>query len=208
MSNDKFVLRVGALAGAFAVVCLIVIILIGLQIGPDIENLSSLSSARVGMLFVTSQGKLRTMMAMDDLFALAYVIAFVALAMYTRRRTPIFAWIGLGFALATGTLDWLENSITLALIAYTLPDMTRLSVEALVGLNVVTQMKFLCANGAVALFGIGLWNARWLDRLAAILFWLFVLINALAFVSAPLASVRIVGMLVLLIVGVIVLWRG
>lgn len=128
--------------------------------------------------------------------------------MYTRRRTPIFAWIGLGFALATGTLDWLENSITLGLIAYTLPDMTRLSVEALVVLNVVTQMKFLCANGAVALFGIGLWNARWLDRLAAILFWLFVLINALAFVSAPLASVRIVGMLVLLIVGVIVLWRG
>lgn len=207
MPNEKFILRAGALAGAFAVMCLGAMMLIGLQIGPDLENLSSLSPARVGTLFVTSQGKLRTMMAMDDLFALAYVIAFVALAMYTRRRAPILAWIGLGFALTTGVLDWLENSIMLGLIAYTLPDMTRLSVESLLVLNIVTQMKFLCANGAVALFGIGLWNARWLDRLAAILFWLFALINALALISAPLASGRVVGMLVLLVVGAIVLWR-
>lgn len=206
--SDKFILRVGALAGVSAVVCLVVMMLIGLQIGPDVENLSSLSAARVSALFVTNQGKLRTMIAIDDLFALAYTIAFVALAVYTQPRAPILAWIGLGFALATGVLDWWENSITLGLIAYTLPDMTRLSVESLVMLNVVTQMKFLCANGAVALFGIGLWNARGLDRLAAILFWLFVLVNALAFVSAPLASVRIVGMLGLLIVGAIVLWRG
>jgi len=39
------------------------------------------------------------------------------------------------------------------------------------------------------------------------LFWLFVPLNALAFISAPLASARILGMLVLLIVGAVVLWR-
>jgi hypothetical protein len=69
-------------------------------------------------------------------------------------------------------------------------------------------MKYLCANGAVALFGIGIWNERWLNRGAAILFWLFVPINVLAFISAPLQSARFLGMLVLLIVGAIVLWRA
>ncbi|MCX7838035.1 MAG: hypothetical protein N2559_01055 [Anaerolineae bacterium] len=205
MSNEKFILRVGAIAGALATILLVVMILIGLQIGPDLENLNSLSPTRVAELFVTSQGKLRMVMVVDDLFALAYVIAFIALAVYARRRAAIFAWIGLGFALATGALDWLENSITLGLIAYTLPDMTRLGVEALVVLNIVTQMKFLCANSAVALFGIGIWNARALNRAAAILFWLFVPLNALAFISAPLASVRILGMMALLIVGALVL---
>lgn len=206
MSNDKFILRVGAIAGALATILLVVMILIGLQIGPDLENLNSPSPTRVAELFVTSQGKLRMMIAIDDLFALAYVIAFIALAVYARRRAAIFAWIGLGFALVTGALDWLENSITLGLIAYTLLDMTRLSAASLVMLNIVTQMKFLCVNGAVALLGVGIWNARGLNRAAAILFWLFIPINVLAFISTPLASVRILGMMVLLIVGAVVLW--
>ncbi len=208
MPQEKFMLRVGALAGALAVLLLVLMILIGLQIGPDLEHLSSLSPTRVAALFVSSQDKLRLMMAIDDLFALAYVVAFIGLAMYAKPRLPLLAWIGLGFALATGALDWLENSITLGLIAYTLPDKARLSVEPLLALNVITQVKFLCANGAVALFGIGIWNARWLNRAAAILFWLFVPVNVLAFISAPLASARIVGMLVLLVVGAVVLWTS
>ena len=207
MPNEKFILRVGALAGALAVVLLVLMILVGLQIGPDLENLTSMSPMRVAELFVSSQGKLRMMMAIDDVFALAYVIAFIGLAAYARRRAPLLAAIGLGFALVTGALDWLENSITLGLIAYTLPDKARLSVEPLLALNIVTQVKFLCANGAVALFGIGIWNARWLNRVAAILFWLFVPLNALAFISAPFANARILGMLVLLIVGTVVLGR-
>jgi len=216
MPHEKFILRVGALAGALAAVLLVLMILIGLQIGPDLENLNSMSPPLVAEVFVSSQGKLRTIMAIDDLFALAYVIAFIALAVYARRRAPLFAWIGLGFALATGALDWLENSITLGLISYTLtsPRLVMsatttppLSAEQLLALNIVTQIKFLAANGAVALFGIGIWSARRLNRAAAILFWLFVPLNVLAFVSAPLASVRILGMLVLLVVGAVVLWK-
>ncbi len=217
MPQEKFMLRVGALAGALAALLLVLMILIGLQIGPDLEYLGSLSPTRVAALFVSSQDKLRLMMAIDDLFALAYVIAFIGLAMYAKPRAPLLAWIGLGFALATGALDWLENSITLGFISYTLtsPRLVMsatttppLSAEQLLALNIVTQIKFLAANGAVALFGIGIWNARRLNRAAAILFWLFVPLNVLAFVSAPLASVRILGMLVLLVVGAIVLWKS
>jgi hypothetical protein len=212
MLNEKFILRVGALAGAVAVILLLAMMFYGLQIGPDLENLTSMSPALIAELFVNSQGKLRAMMAIDDLFALAYVIAFVGLAAYARQRAPAFAWIGLGFALATGALDWLENSITLGLISYILPKFVMnttplLSADQLLALNIVTQMKYLCANGAVALFGIGIWNERGLNRAAAILFWLFVPLNVLAFISAPLASARILGMLVLLIVGAVVLWR-
>ncbi len=213
MPNDKFILRVGAIAGAVAVVLLVAMIFVGLQIGPDLENLTSMSPSLVAELFVNSQGKLRGMMALDDVFALAYVIAFIGLAAYARRRAPLVAAIGLGFALATGALDWLENSITLGLIAYILPKFVMnttplLSSDQLLILNIVTQMKYLCANGAVALFGIGIWNERWLNRVAAILFWLFVPINVLAFISVPMATARMLGMLALLIVGAIVLWRN
>jgi hypothetical protein len=213
MPNDTFLLRVGAIAGTFAVVLLGAMMFYGLQIGPDLENLNSMSPTLVAELFVNSQGKLRGMMVIDDLFALAYVVAFIGLAAYARRRAPLIAAIGLGFALATGALDWLENSITLGLIAYILPARVMnttplLSSDQLLILNIVTQMKYLCANGAVALFGIGIWNERWLNRGAAILFWLFVPINVLAFISAPLQSARFLGMLVLLIVGAIVLWRA
>jgi hypothetical protein len=213
MPNDKFILRVGALAGALAVVLLAAMIFVGLQIGPDLENLNALSPTLVAELFVNSQGKLRGMLAIDDVFALAYVIAFIGLAAYARRRAPLLASIGLGFALATGALDWLENSITLGLISYIFPKLVMnttplLNSDQLLILNIVTQMKYLGANGAVALFGIGIWNERWLNRIAAVLFWLFVPINVLAFISAPMASARILGMLVLLIVGTLVLWRA
>lgn len=210
MLSDSLTLRVGALAGALAVVCLIVMILIGLQIGADLEHLSTwtvIAPSRVTELFVTSQGKLRTMMVVDDVFTLAYVIAFLALGTYARRRAPLFATIGLGLALGTGICDWLENSITLGLIAYTLPNVTRLSSEALLVLHIVTQVKFLCVSGAVTLLGIGLWDTRGLNRLTALLFWLFALLNILALISAPLANVRILGMLVLLALGTAVLWR-
>jgi hypothetical protein len=213
MPNDKFILRVGALAGALAVVLLAAMIFVGLQIGPDLENLNALSPTLVAELFVNSQGKLRGMLAIDDVFALAYVIAFIGLAAYARRRAPLLASIGLGFALATGALDWLENSITLGLISYIFPKLVMnttplLNSDQLLILNIVTQMKYLCANGAVALFGIGIWNERWLNRIAAVLFWLFVPVNVLAFISAPMASARTLGMLVLLIVGTLVLWRA
>jgi hypothetical protein len=214
MPNDNFTMRVGAIAGAVAVILLVVMIFVGLQIGPDLINLEgSLSPTLVAELFVNNQGKLRGMMAVDDVFTLAYVVAFIGLATYARRRAPLIAAVGLGFALATGALDWLENSITLGLIAYTLPNFRLnttplLSSDQLLTLNIVTQMKFSCANVAVALFGIGIWNERWLNRIAAILFWLFVPINALAFISAPMASARMLGMLVLLIVGTVVLWRN
>ena len=115
--------------------------------------------------------------------------------------------------MATGALDWLENSITLGLISYIFPKLVMnttplLNSDQLLILNIVTQMKYLGANGAVALFGIGIWNERWLNRIAAVLFWLFVPINVLAFISAPMASARTLGMLVLLIVGTLVLWRA
>jgi hypothetical protein len=214
MPHDNFTMRVGAIAGALAVVLLVVMIAVGLQIGPDLANLEgSLSPMLVAELFVNSQGKLCGLMAIDDVFALAYVIAFIGLAAYARRRAPLIAAIGLGFALATGVLDFVENSITLGLISYVLPKLVMnttplLAPEQLLILNIVTQMKFLCANVAVALFGIGIWNEKILLRVAAILFWLFVPINVLAFISAPMASARMLGMLVLLIAGTFVLWRA
>jgi len=54
MLNDRFVLRVGALAGAPAVILLVVMIAIGLQIAPDLANLEgSLSPTLVAEVLVS-----------------------------------------------------------------------------------------------------------------------------------------------------------
>jgi hypothetical protein len=69
-------------------------------------------------------------------------------------------------------------------------------------------MKSLFANVAVGLFAASLWDMQRLNRVASILFLLFLPINVPGFVNPVVAAVRILGMLALLSLSAMVLWRG
>lgn len=200
--EDEFILRVAAISGFIAAAILVVMFAVGVAIGPELANLQSASPALVAELFANSAGKLRGLMVIDDLFALAYTIAFIGLAVYVRRRSALLAWLGLGFALATGALDWIENSVTLNLIAFRIVE-----PMPLFALNGLTQIKFLASNGAIVLLGIGIWNDRWLNRATTILFLLFAPVNVIGFIAPLFSTLRILWMLIMLIVGAVLLWR-
>jgi len=202
MNANQLVIRLGMVASVTAAGILVVMMAIAMMIGPDLANLQSASPPLVAELFANSAGKLQAMMVVDDLFALAYTLAFVGLAVYAQPRIGWLAWLGLGFGVATGVLDWVENSMTLNLIAF-----RHLEPTALFALNMLTQTKYLAANGAIVILGLGLWNERVLNRAATMLFLLFAPINALAFIAPPFVTLRLVGMFVLLILGAVALWR-
>ncbi len=213
MTDDKFVMRVGAIGGGAAAGLLAVMMGVGASIGADFSNLGdSLVPRTVAHLFAAYRGEIQTLMVVDNLFVLGYLVAFIGLATATRRRAPLFAGIALGFALATGVLDFLENSLTLGLLGVVTQNQTlftapTLTSESVLGLNLLGQVKYLCANVAVVLFGIGMWSAERLHRVTAILFWLFAPLNVLAFVVPAFAAARILGMFALLILGAVVLGR-
>lgn len=203
MNPNVLLVRLGVLASVLAAGILVVMMAMALAIGPELANLQSASPQPVAELFANSAGKLRGLMVLDDLFALAYMLAFIGLAAQVRNRSGLLAGLGLGFGLATGVLDWIENSMTLNLIAFRL-----IEPPALFALNMLTQMKYLASNGAVVLLGLGLWETRWLNRAATILFLLYAPINVLAFIAPPFVAVRFASMFILLLVGTALLMRA
>lgn len=205
--TQKFLIRVGASAGAVGALILTAMVVVGSSAGVDFAKTQSLVPAIALDAFKTQAGAIQTVMVLDDLFVVAYVTTFIALAIYTRARAGWLASIALVFALITGALDFFENSITLALVE-TAKAKIAFDAGTLFAMNIVTQMKYLATNIAVAGFGIALWNSRVVaDRVLGTLMILFAPINVVAFVFAPFVFVRAVAMLVLLTVGAIVLWK-
>ncbi|MBI5651270.1 MAG: hypothetical protein HZC40_12635 [Chloroflexi bacterium] len=205
MDTQKFIVRVGAIAGAVGALILAAMIAVGTGAGVDLAKTQSLVPAIAQEAFKMQAGAIQTVMVLDDLFVVAYVVTFIALATYVRERAGWLALIALVFALITGALDFFENSITLALVA-TAHAGIAFDPTTLFAMNIVTQMKYLATNIAVGIFGIALWNSPAIsDRGLGALLILFAPINVIAFVNPAFAVVRIFAMLGLLVVGAIVL---
>jgi hypothetical protein len=207
MDTHKFIIRVGAIASAAGALILFAMFIVAASAGDGMVQMQLLAPDTVVKAYESFAGIIQTVMVLDDLFVVAYVATFIALAIYTRERAGWIAIIALVFALITGALDFFENSITLALVE-TAKAKIAFDAGTLFAMNIVTQMKYLATNIAVAGFGIALWNSRVVaDRVLGTLMILFAPINVVAFVFAPFVFVRAVAMLVLLTVGAIVLWK-
>lgn len=215
MLDNKSILRVGAIASAIAAAILAVQIFIGFQIGPELASLQSFSPSRLGELLANSSGKLRGLMALDDAFVIAYLIAFVGMATATWERRAL-AILGLGAGIVTGFFDLLENSITLGLVGLYFAEQARMALPTigpnhLLVLNIVSQMKWLGASVAAASFGAAIWDARVLNRVVSMLFFLFALTDVWGMIGESGALARVLSMLFVFIAGAVrlgVSWRS
>jgi hypothetical protein len=200
-------IRAGALGSLVAAGLLGVQIAMGVGLGSDLMLLeTSLDIARVAAFLQTHAATLTSLIAVDDLFVVAYSVGFVGIALYLAPRNRLFALVGLGFALLTSASDFTENSLTIALTRAA-TDGVPLQMEWLIALQVLSQLKYLWIFAGGTLFAIGIWDKPIMRRALAVLFWLFPLIGALAMVSVTGALLRIVWMLVLLLAGAYFLWR-
>lgn len=207
MLENRFILRVGAIASALAAVILGVQIFVGFQIGPELAGLQSFSPSRLGELLANSSGKLRGLMALDDAFVIAYLIAFVGMASATWERRAL-AILGLGAGIVTGFFDFLENSMVLGLVGLYLAEQARtapptIGPNHLLVLNVIGQMKWLGAGVAAASFGAAVWDARFLNRAVSVLFLFFALTDVWGMIGESGALTRVLSMLAVLIAGAV-----
>lgn len=112
MPNLSHTLRWSAAAGLLAALLVVVMLAIGLSVGPDLAVLEQpATTIQFGTVVGRHAGAIQAMMVVDNLFVVAYVTAFLGLAALVRPRAPLAATIGLGFALLTALFDFAENSL-------------------------------------------------------------------------------------------------
>lgn len=205
--KSGLIFRTGALAALVAAVCLVFQVVIAVGLGSDIALLGkSLDVARITAFYRDHAPALTLLMTSDDLFAVAYMVAFVALSYYVGVRSRLLGGVGLLFALLTAVADLTENSLTLAAVD-TVTQAQTLDGSLLLTLYLLGQLKFLFIYVGGALFAVGMWDKSWRNRIVAILFVVFPLIGLPGIVVPQLAVLKIAWMLVLLIAGGLFLVR-
>lgn len=206
--NHRSLLRACALASFIAAVLLAIQFVIGISLGSDLALLETALDANAIASFLRARAPgVMTLMAFDNLFVVAYSVAFVGLALALQARARLVALSALGLALLTSASDLVENSLIVAL--------TRLAQSgafsdpnALLVLNGLTQLKFLWIYVGGVLFALTAWDQPRLNRLLALLLLLFPLVGAFATVSILAGLLRFMWMLILLLVGGLFLWRA
>lgn len=200
------IIRVGAFAAFVAALLLALQFVIALGIGNDFALMSkSLDPARMTAFFQAHADALTRLMASDDAFAVAYALAFIALALYLMPRAKLLASIALGLALATTLTDWAENSLALVAVQSAVQTQT-LDANILSALVWLGQMKYLLIYPAAILFAVGVWSEGRAGRIFAILLLLFPLIGIASIAVDALRIVQVLWMFALLVAGGIFLW--
>ena len=195
------ILHAGAFAAFAAAFLLVWQFLIALGIGDEIALLSkSVDPARMTSFFQIDVRALTQLMTADDMFALAYAIAFIVLALYLMPRAKLVSTLALVFAVLTALIDLMENSLLLASVEQVAQNQS-LDAHALVVLFWLGQIKYLAIYLASILFALVLWEVGATGKILAALLVLFVLIGVGSIALDALTLVKVAWMELLLIVG-------
>ncbi|MCC7162599.1 MAG: hypothetical protein IT331_08900 [Anaerolineae bacterium] len=204
----QFLARCGAAAAFAASFLLAWQFVIGLGIGEEIALLSSsVESTRLRTFFEMHEVALRRLMTVDDAFAIAYAVAFVALGVYLLPRARVIVGIAMGLTLATAFLDLGENSLTLAAVELVNQNQT-LEQKMVTTLFWLGQMKFLTIYVGGILFALPLWQEGRMGKALAALLGLFALIGVAAISIPTLDLVKVLWMFVLLVAGGVFMARA
>lgn len=209
--QNTYLFRVGSMAGVLAAALLVAQIGLGIRIGTDLAALESVALLPFINLVAAHAQEVEILMALDDVFVVAYLIAFLGFvaAVWDKRA---LATLALGAAIALALLDFLENSLTLGLVNLYLSEQTLNRIPSLVpdhllALNVIGQFKWLAASAAAASLGIAVWDGNKINRAVGISFLIFVPLAAWGMFSNAGSTARVLWLLVMLIAGAVFLMR-
>ena len=204
--------RAGSVCALAASVILVVMAIAGLPAG---ESMAILGQPGLPDNYVTVLSPyadtLQVVMALDNIFLIAYTGAFIGAAALVWRRARLLGVIALGFALLLALLDISENAVTVN-IARAVETGVPVPVGEITLLGLLEQIKYAAATLAVAYFAIVLLIAqpagRGLSVGVAVLFLLFPLVNAVTVVNPAAKTLLILWMLLMLLASAVLLWRG
>jgi hypothetical protein len=201
-------MRWGGASSFLAALILTVMVAVVLSAGSDSSQLLQPTDGDiVSGLMDRHSGMVQANVILDDLFIVAYTMAFLGLAALVWIRSRWLAGVAVLFALATAVLDFSENARLLAM-AQGVGGTANFTDAALRELHIMTQLKYSCSHLATFLLGLSLPKRDWLSRTVAVLLFLFPVISTLAFVLEPAGLARILLMWLLLVLGGWLTWRS
>ena len=210
--NLSQTVRAGAFCALAASVILVVMAIVGLPAG---EAMAIVGQPGLPDTYVTILSPyadtLQAVMALDNIFLIAYTGAFIGAAALVWRRARLLGLIGLGFALLLALLDISENAVTIN-IARAAEIGVPVSVGEITLLGLLEQIKYATGTLAVAYFAIALLISqpagRGLTVGVAVLFLLFPVVNAITVVNPAAKTLLILWMLLMLLATAVLLWKG
>ena len=210
--NASQTVRAGAVCALAASVILVVMAIVGLPAG---EGMAIVGQPGLPDNYVTVlspyANTLQAVMALDNIFLIAYTGAFIGAAALVWGRARLLGVIGLGFALLLALLDISENAVTVN-IARAVGTGVPIAVGEITLLGLLEQIKYAAGTLAVAYFAIALLIAqpasRGLTWVVAGIFLLFPVVNAVTVVNPGAKTLLILWMLLMLLASAVLLWKS
>jgi len=204
--------RAGAFCALAGAAILIVMAVVGLPAGGSMAIMGQPGLPDNYSIIISPYANtLQAVMALDNIFLIAYTGAFIGAAALAWRRARILGVIALGFALLLALLDISENAVTVN-IARAAETGVPIAVGEITLLGLLEQIKYAAGTLAVVYFGIALLIAqpasRGLTVGVAVLFLLFPVVNAVTVVNPGAKTLLILWMLIMLLASAVLLWRG
>ena len=210
--DDKKILRAGVYCGVAGALLLLVMAILGLPAGDAIGAAELPAPPDVYIARIRpAAGTLIQVLAVDNIFLIAYTGVFVSAAVLVWGQARFFGAVGLGFAVLTALLDIAENAMLIDIARTLLADLAIAPARVSL-LSVFTQVKFASAALAVAFFAVAILinrpAGRGFDFGVAVLFGLFPAVNGVAVVYPALSIMVILWMLLMLLASALLFWRA
>ena len=210
--NAPQTVRAGAFCALAGAVILIVMAVVGLPAG---EGMAIMGQPGLPDKYVTIispyANTLQAVIALDNIFLIAYTGAFIGAAALVWRRARLLGVIALGFALLLALLDISENALTVN-IARAAETGVPITAGEITLLGLLEQIKYASGTVAVAYFAIALLIAqpasRGLTLGVAVIFLLFPVVNAITVVNPGAKTLLILWMLFMLLASAVLLWKS
>ena len=204
--------RAGAYCALAGAVILIGMAVVGLSAG---EGLAILGQPGLPETYATNlepyADSLQVVMALDNLFLIAYTGAFIGAAALVWGRARLLGIIGLGLALLLALLDISENAVTVQ-IARAVESALPIPAGEIALLGLLEQIKYATGTLAVVYFAIAILIAQPASRGLTVgvsaLFLLFPVVNAITVVNPAAETLLILWMLLMLLATSVLLWRS
>ncbi len=209
MNTQSSVVRAGAVCAAIGALILMGMMVVAGRAGDSLGILGRPGTPEqyADAIRPVAEVLLRVM-ALDNIFLIAYTGAFIGAAALVWDKARLFGMVGLGFAILLALLDVIENSVTVDMARSTVGSVPIPGWE-IPALGLLEQVKYASGTLAVVFFAVGLLIAlpqRRYAKVVVVLFLFFPVTNALKIVGGnPLLLV--LWMLVLLGASAGLLWQ-
>lgn len=208
MTNSQRILRVGAIGAGLSTSMLILMAFITLPLGmsyPGVEALTGDLALSTGEMISYLSG-IQILFVLDGIFLVGWLVGWVGLAELVRSRVPLFGVLTLIFGIAGALFDFGENSIIWGVIQ-NFQAGRALGSDWVIPWKAVQHLSYWLPFIGAVFAACGLWSAKTLDRVTAIVGTVFVVAAAIGLYLPDYSLLSNVWFLLWFACVALLLWR-